>query len=673
MKLSIVIPAHNEEQRLPAMLEAYGAFFAELYGESVELIIVPNFCSDRTAEVAHGLAARFPQIQVLADPGRVGKGGAVMLGCKAAKGELIGFVDADGATPPEAFNDLVDRIGSAGCIIASRWIKGAVVEPKQPLSRRIASRIFNMMVNLMFGFRVHDTQCGAKLFRREVLDLILPQLGITRWAFDVDMLFHVRLAGYRITEIPTVWRDAAGSKLQVAKASCDMVLALIRLRLVYSPFKWVVTLYNRIKAKLRKIKLLEKIRKDDLLGHASILFSGMMVVHVCNMVFQMAVSRALSKQEYALLAAFLGALTIVQRPGLTISAAMSHYSSLLKHEGRIGDVKRLIYKWLVLTGAGAVLLGVCCVVFSGSLALFFHMSREAPVLIAAAVLPALFCSPVLGGACQGLQLFKWVATANVSNTVMRLIFGAGFVWFLYPACGWAMLGHGLGLYVAMGVMVLCLFSALHGKKSPSARLPSLRFYLLQSFIIQISAAVLVTGDIVLVKHYLPEDTDFAFAATLGRMVSSFAAVIPMSMFPKVSSARVFTLSHRNIYLRALVYSGAFSGAVFLICFLFPELLHRFIFKITEPTDSLVRMTRWMGAIMMLSTFLTINLSLLMAQRRFIGAAPVVIMAIAYILSARFFHGSSMHIVYAAGLSNLIALIFTMVLVLRIKPELSVSS
>ena len=252
MKLSIVIPAHNEEHRLPAMLEAYGAFFAELYGESVELIIVPNFCSDRTAEVAHGLAERFPQIQVLADPGRVGKGGAVMQGCKAAKGELIGFVDADGATPPEAFNDLVENIGSAGCIIASRWIKGAVVEPKQPLSRRVASRIFNTMVNLMFGFRVHDTQCGAKLFTTEVIQRILPDLGITRWAFDVDMLFHVRREGFRIIEIPTVWRDAAGSKLRVVKASVDMTLALIRLRLIYTPFKWVVVVYDRLKRVLKK-------------------------------------------------------------------------------------------------------------------------------------------------------------------------------------------------------------------------------------------------------------------------------------------------------------------------------------------------------------------------------------------------------------------------------------
>ena len=246
MKLSIIIPAHNEENRLPSMLEAYGAYFSEKYKDRVELVVVPNFCDDRTARVAKDLSRCYPAIRVLDDPGSVGKGGAVILGAQRSNGELVGFVDADGATSPEAFDDLVENIGSAGCIIASRWMKGSIVEPKQPVSRRVASRLFNTMVNVMFGFRVSDTQCGAKLFRRDVIKLIIPKLGITQWAFDVDMLFHVRRKGFSIIEIPTVWRDAEGSKVRVVKASLEMTIALIRLRLVYSPFKWVVTLYNRM-------------------------------------------------------------------------------------------------------------------------------------------------------------------------------------------------------------------------------------------------------------------------------------------------------------------------------------------------------------------------------------------------------------------------------------------
>jgi len=237
MKLSIVIPAHNEEHRLPPMLEAYAAYFSEKYGDEAELIVMPNFCDDRTAEVARRIGERFALIRVLDDPGRVGKGGAVVRGAQAASGDLIGFVDADGATAPEAFDDLVEKIGLDGCIIASRWMKGAVMSPKQPLSRRIASRCFNAMVRVLFGLRVTDTQCGAKLFKREVILPALENLGVTTWAFDVDMLFQVKRSGGTVREIPTVWNDVAGSTLKVCRTSVQMAVAMVRLRIFYSPLR----------------------------------------------------------------------------------------------------------------------------------------------------------------------------------------------------------------------------------------------------------------------------------------------------------------------------------------------------------------------------------------------------------------------------------------------------
>ena len=162
MKLSIVIPAHNEEHRLPPMLEAYAKYFDEKYGDEAELIVVPNFCSDRTAEVARGIGLRYPQVRVVEEPKRVGKGGAVLIGAQSAEGDLIGFADADGATSPEAFDDLVQKISLDGCIIASRWMKGSDVSPKQPLSRRVASqdesgRIVRLRPNPFNLFkRLHD-------------------------------------------------------------------------------------------------------------------------------------------------------------------------------------------------------------------------------------------------------------------------------------------------------------------------------------------------------------------------------------------------------------------------------------------------------------------------------------------------------------------------------------
>lgn len=246
MKLSIVIPAHNEEHRLPPMLEVYAKYFAEKYGNEAELIVVSNFCSDRTAEVAKTIGLRYPQVKVVDEPKRVGKGGAVLLGVRSAEGDLIGFVDADGATPPEAFDDLVQKISLDGCIIASRWMRGSNVSPKQPLSRLVASRCFNLMVRILFGLKLKDTQCGAKLFRREVIQPVLQNLGVTNWAFDVDMLFQTKRLGASIREVPTVWHDVSGSKVEIGRSSVAMVVAMIRLRMFYSPLRFLIPAISRI-------------------------------------------------------------------------------------------------------------------------------------------------------------------------------------------------------------------------------------------------------------------------------------------------------------------------------------------------------------------------------------------------------------------------------------------
>ncbi len=249
IQLSIIIPAHNEAQRLGRTLDAYLPYFVSRYGAALEVLIVVNGSQDATATIAQAYAARYPQLQAVIEDRPIGKGGAIMLGLARARGALVGYVDADGATPPEAFQRLLEGLGSAGAIIASRWLPGAQVSPRQPWTRRLASRVFNLLVRLLFGLSFSDTQCGAKLLTAAASRSVLGQLGITRWAFDVDLLFQLRRAGYEIRELPSVWRDVSGSRLRLLRASLEMLMALIRLRLIYSPLRWVVTLYDRTLAK----------------------------------------------------------------------------------------------------------------------------------------------------------------------------------------------------------------------------------------------------------------------------------------------------------------------------------------------------------------------------------------------------------------------------------------
>ncbi len=396
---------------------------------------------------------------------------------------------------------------------------------------------------------------------------------------------------------------------------------------------------------------------DDLLRHTSILFSGMMVVHVCNMVFQMAVIRILPKEEYVLLAAFLAVLVIIQRPLSTLTTGVSHYSSLLRQEGRAGDVKRLLRKWLLLAGGVGLFLGIVTVVFNGSLSGFLHLNRVAPVVIIGAILPALFCAPVLLGAGQGLQLFKWCSTAGIFAALVRLGLGVGFIWFVVPACGWAMLGHGLSIYTSAGVLFLGLFLMLRGQGKSKEKLPSMRVYLLQSFFVLAAYVVLMTADVVLVKHFVPGDTDFAYAATLGRMVVFLPSAIVVAMFPKVVSRGTTTKHQQLIFFRSFAYTALFVAVAVVGCFVFPGLLARF-FGVADVSVSLKRMIGLMAVVMGFSALLNVVVQFLLAQRRFKPLVLVVLCAVAYIMSVTFFHDNARTVVLLSGAMNLLALILT---------------
>lgn len=258
--ISIIIPAHNEEQRISPTLEAYGRFFSEksiLDGEKYEIIVVLNACKDNTLEIVKERAKKYKIIKYL-NFEQGGKGFAVIEGFKQAlknESDILGFVDADMATSPEAFFDLIKHLNNYDGIIASRYIKGAKVNPKPSFARIIVSRIFNGLIRILFFMPYRDTQCGAKVFKRKAIKETISKLSMSQWAFDVELLYCLRKQGFRVKEIPTTWSDKKYSKINFMKAGPKMALSVIRLRLVNSPFKGIVSVYNRLPIKLHKLTL----------------------------------------------------------------------------------------------------------------------------------------------------------------------------------------------------------------------------------------------------------------------------------------------------------------------------------------------------------------------------------------------------------------------------------
>jgi glycosyltransferase involved in cell wall biosynthesis/O-antigen/teichoic acid export membrane protein len=658
MKLSIVIPAHNEEQRLPVALRSYARHFDRLLGNDVEIIVVTNHCDDATADMARQIAGEHSQIRVIDEPARIGKGGAIILGAKAARGDWIGFVDADGATSANEFARLFEVAQRAGGVIASRWATGANVTAQQKWLRLLSSRLFNFAIRILLGLKYKDTQCGAKIFKAEAWQKILPNIGITRFAFDVDILFQLRREKFCIIEEPTEWHDVAGSKVNILGSSLEMFLAIIRMRLLYSPLKPLVRIYERTIA-----KPVEFLLKDPLFRHTILLSTAAMVGHVCNIAFQMIVGRRLPANEYALLATFLALFAIISRPLGTLATAMNHYTSILLKEKRESLIGKLMLKWTVLTLIPSSVLSAICIIFSSLIADFFHLNRIEPIIVAALALPVACVAPVFSGSLAGLQRFGVSALAGSSASILRVLLTTVFIYFVFPASGWALAGHVAGMYGSFLIIAVVLAPLVLMKADHTARVPSMRLFLISAFIIQIASGVLVTGDVVFVRRYLPNATDFAYAATMSRIAIFLSSAVVSAMFPKVASFGSHRREDRAIYLKAMLYTGFFALMALALCLTIPGPMLNLFFNI-EADQQLISQTRWMAVVMTMVALLGVNKAFLLAQRRFGILSINIVCALAYIAAVHVRHTSVAAVIITAAIANGVALITTTMGIIR---------
>jgi glycosyltransferase involved in cell wall biosynthesis len=225
MRLDIVIPAHNEEARIDRTLSAYRDVVSE---PLARFLVALDECTDGTAEVARSHAGVDARVEVHEYP-KLGKGGVLMECFRRCDADVVGFVDADCATPPAEFLRLVSATSDADVAIASRGHPASVLPVRRSFGRRIASRAFAALTRALFGLPFADTQCGAKVARREVVNQALPLLSSRDFLFDVDLLLTAERLGFRIVEVPTVWVDQAGSHLSATADARRMAVSSLRL------------------------------------------------------------------------------------------------------------------------------------------------------------------------------------------------------------------------------------------------------------------------------------------------------------------------------------------------------------------------------------------------------------------------------------------------------------
>jgi glycosyltransferase involved in cell wall biosynthesis len=225
--LSIVIPAHNEERRLPQTLEQV-VHFAASQPYEIEILVVENGSTDRTLEAGTEYASRHPWVHVLHED-LPGKGRAVQKGMLAAAGAYRFFADADFSMPPAEITRFLPPSVDVPIAIASREAPGAV-RYDEPFYRHITGRVFNTLIRMLVLPALNDTQCGFKMFRAEVAEDLFRRQTLMGWSFDVELLYIASRRGHPILEIPIPWYFNPESKINVFRDSWRMFLDLLTIR-----------------------------------------------------------------------------------------------------------------------------------------------------------------------------------------------------------------------------------------------------------------------------------------------------------------------------------------------------------------------------------------------------------------------------------------------------------
>ena len=236
-RLSIVVPAYDEEKRLGASLKRMLAYFDSMR-YPFEILVVDDGSTDDTVRLVNTISACRPQVRLISYKPNRGKGYAVRQGMLEARGERVLFCDADLATPIEEVEHLLAKLDEGYDIaIGSRDVKGSELIKRQSAIREFGGKFFNHLVQAIAVPGIHDTQCGFKLFTQNAAQSIFRRCQVDHFAFDVEVLYlAIRFCGMRVAEVPVRWAHMEGSKVRFLRDAVRMFKTLFRIRMTrYEP------------------------------------------------------------------------------------------------------------------------------------------------------------------------------------------------------------------------------------------------------------------------------------------------------------------------------------------------------------------------------------------------------------------------------------------------------
>lgn len=234
MEVSVIIPAYNEEKRIPETLRHAIDFLKNQPYES-EIIVVSDGSKDRTKETAEAFIKEFPSLRVIEYAPNRGKGFAVKTGMIAAKGEYRLFMDADYAVPIEYLSKFLAVMNKDDkIVIGSRGLKDSIIETHQPFLREKMAQLFGALQRLVLGLPIKDTQCGFKLFTMKTAEELFSQIKYDCSYFDAELIYIAYKSNIQIEEVPVRWRHDMETRMPVGlKRSIDLLIKLFRIRQMY--------------------------------------------------------------------------------------------------------------------------------------------------------------------------------------------------------------------------------------------------------------------------------------------------------------------------------------------------------------------------------------------------------------------------------------------------------
>ncbi len=228
--LSVIIPAYNEASRIVPTIKRIAEYFAAKK-MAYEILVVDDGSSDNTAQIIQSMADSNENIRLIRLDKNQGKGNAVKKGVMNSWGEMVYFTDADLSTPIEEIEKFLPEFPKYDIVIGSRAMRGSQVDTVW--YRRIPGKLFNGVVTSICGLDFADTQCGAKMFRKDPAQEIFPRIKTAGFAFDVEILYVAKILGYKIKEVPIHWVISLDSRVHVLTDGIKMVLDVIKVRWIH--------------------------------------------------------------------------------------------------------------------------------------------------------------------------------------------------------------------------------------------------------------------------------------------------------------------------------------------------------------------------------------------------------------------------------------------------------